>query len=65
MTTENIPNPWECHEPRRDLTFDEWYAAKNCGHTFEQDHMRPGAQWNDAIVTLLRLVRDYVSEMVR
>jgi hypothetical protein len=46
-------------------TFDEWYAKRNGGRTFEQDHMESSQRIEQTMRALTRLMRDYVSEMVR
>jgi hypothetical protein len=46
-------------------TFDEWYADKNCGYTFEHAHMQPGMRYDDAWKAMMRLSREYLTDMVQ
>lgn len=46
-------------------TFDEWYAGRHNGSSFEHDHMQDGAWIASAMKTLAHLTREYVSEIAR
>lgn len=46
-------------------TFDEWYAARHNGSTFEHDHMQDGAWIASALKTLAQLMREYITEIAR
>lgn len=46
-------------------TFDEWFAAKNHGMTFEEMYQIGGLQFTDTMRALTRETRDYVTEMMR
>lgn len=45
-------------------TFNEWFAAKHSGQTFEEVHQVPGTLYDDSFRALSKLLREYVSEMV-
>lgn len=46
-------------------TFDEWYADRHNGSSFEHDHMQDGAWIASAMKTLAQLTREYVSEIAQ
>lgn len=46
-------------------TFDEWYAGRHNGSSFEHDHMQDGAWIASAMKALAQLMREYVSEIAQ
>ncbi|MBC7202545.1 MAG: hypothetical protein H5U29_03325 [Pusillimonas sp.] len=48
----------------RPPTFDEWFAQRNSGLSFDEVHMGDGALIDKSMKELSRQMRDYVTEMV-
>jgi hypothetical protein len=45
------------------LAFDDWFASRNSGLSFDELHMQDGMRYDDTFRELCRQMRDYVSEM--
>lgn len=46
-------------------TFDDWYAARHNGSTFDHDHMQDGAWIATAMKTLAQFMREYITEVAQ
>lgn len=45
--------------------FDQWFARKSNGASFDEMHMKPGMFTGESLRELTRQMREYTTEMVR